>query len=102
MTDVVRQIITPIANQAAAIALSIPEGSTQPQVPFVAMATTDPTGGGASPTHCWGNGWIDSVIAARFEADPVNYVVTSFPNRQARQALLTHVPQLYEWIAPRP
>lgn len=97
MADVMRQIVTAYSNQAAAVALATPVGGV-PASNFTALATTDPSGHSASPTHCWTSGWLDENIAALFAADPVNYTVTSFGTRQAFQALSTHVPQLYPYL----
>lgn len=99
MADIMRQIVTPLANQAAAIALSTPQGGI-PQSLFVAMATTNATGHSPTATHCWTSGWIDENIIALFVADPANYDVTSFGTRQAFQALATHTPTLYPYLGP--
>ncbi len=100
--DIMRQIVTPYANQAAAVALSTPASppGAVPQSNFTALATTNATGHSASPTHCWTSGWLDANIVALFVAQPANYDVTSFGTRQAFQALATHVPTLYPYLGP--
>lgn len=96
MSESVIQIVTPIANQAAAIQLSVLNGV--PQSTFSALATTDSTGHGPSPTHCWCNGPMDDAIIALFEADTVNYRVTRYPNRNPWPALSTYSPTLYPYL----
>lgn len=102
MTQSVVQIITAIANQAAAIALSTPVVELPevglPQASFTAMATTSATGHGPAPTHCWTNGWMDDTLIALFEADVSKYIVTRFPNRQALNALSAYSPTLYPYL----
>lgn len=97
MTQSVVQIITVVANQAAAIALSTPSGGVA-ECSFAAMATTDASGHAAAPSHCWSNGWIDDSIIALFEADTTKYTVTRFPNRQAFNALGAYSPTLYPYL----
>jgi hypothetical protein len=99
MTQVVVQIVTTFANRANAITLSTPAGGV-PESNFTAPATTDPTGHGAAPTHCWCNGFMDDFIIALFQADTVNYQVTFYPNRNPWPALSGHTPILYPYLGP--
>jgi hypothetical protein len=97
MTQSVVQILTAYANQAAAVALSTPQGGI-PESNFTALATTSATGHSPAPEYCWTNGWLDDTIIALFESDTTKYTVTRFPNRQAFNALSTHVPTLYPYL----
>lgn len=97
MTDVVRQVITPIANQEDAIALGVIDGFRS--FNFDAYLTTDPSGNG-DPTHCWGSGFINPIAAEAYENGGSLYFVTSFGVRQARQAPPLHNPPLYIWNGP--
>lgn len=94
MAELARTIITPIANLADAIEMSIFNG--QAQATFSGRATTASDGSG-EPTHCISSGWMDETIIAGYEADP-RFFVSDKVGRVWRQALTEHDPDLYELV----
>lgn len=100
MTIVKKAVITAIANEADAIAMSVIGGV--PQCAFTARATTNSTGGGALPTHCWANGQMEDTLVALYLADSRFTVLDAADrNRPAATVLLEHSPPLYPWTAPQ-
>lgn len=94
--EIKKAVITAIANQQDAIDMSVYAGI--PQCLFVAMATTDSSGGGAAPTHCWGSGLFEESIIALYEADNRFQVLEAAGRtRPATTVLLECSPPLYPW-----